>query len=309
MLTLTKMRRSFIIDHIMPSDLDPENIKNGLKIKEEMISKITDDYIKNTIPDWKDKERYYRLHGLSEYIEKVNCGEMDLNELPKKSSIKCDVWLRYKKYNVEEYKTNPDYCKRDYDFPPMDGSPDVTPRNGYGEWIKQNEKSEINLRNSDGSRFLKTIFQLQIVMYGDNHRRYFPYQDYNHTNGWYSVTDDIDIYDFEAGINKPFYKLFFRNKKGYADNVTFNGWNWEDVEWFKKNYPQLVNEDKVNATTLLCDPFGVNYKEPEPMSPEFSGSRIILPGRQWLRCKYPVEMIAYCPFTINIDNTTDNTGV
>jgi hypothetical protein len=309
MLTLTKMKRSFIIDHIMPSDLDSENIKNGLKIKEEMIAQITDDYIKSTVPDWKDKEIYYRNHGLSKYIEKINCGEMSINDVPKPQPIKCDVWIRYKTYDENEYLNNPNYCKRDYDFPPLDGSKDIVPRNGYGNWIKQDENGEFYLRNSDGSRFLRTIFQMQIVIYGDNHRRYYPYQDYNHTNGWYSVSDDIDIYDFEAGIQKPFYKLFFRNKKGYSDNVTFNGWNWEDLDWFKINYPHLVVDNKVNATTLLCDPFGVNYKEPPAISEDFSGSYVVLPGRQWLKINYPVEMVAYCPFTIKIDNTTNNTGV
>lgn len=303
------MRRSYIIDHVMPSDLDNENIKNGLKIKEEMINQITDDYIKSTVKDWKDKEIYYRSRGISQYMEKINCGEMNINDLPKNKCVKCDVWLRYKDYNNDEYLNNPDYCKRDYDFPPIDGSNDITPRNGYCDWIKQDNKGEFYLKKPNNGKFLKTIFQMQIVIYGDNHRRYFPFQDYNHTNGWYSVSEDIDIYDFEAGIDQPFYKLFFRNKKGYADNVTFNGWNWEDVDWFKEHYPNLVVDNVVNATTLLCDPFYIDYKEPEPISEDFSGSSVILPGRQWLKIKNPVEMVTYCPFTINIDNTINNTGV
>jgi hypothetical protein len=156
--------------------------------------------------------------------------------------------------------------------------------------------------------FLDTVFQLQIVIYGDNHRRYFPFQDYKHSNGWYSITpmDKVDIYDFEAGIEKPFYRLFFRNKKGYADNITYNGWNWEDVEWFKKNYPHLVKDDVVNATTLMCDPFRLNYSYVPSGNPDFDGDYIILNGRQWLKIKYPVEMVTYCPFNLKIKNIITN---
>jgi hypothetical protein len=225
MLILTKMKRSFIIDHVMPSDLDKNDIKNGLKIKEQMLENVTDEYIKKITPDWREKERYYRIHGLVDYIDKINCGEMSITELPKYKPVQCDVWLRYKQFNITDYNSNiSTYGKRDYDYPPLDPSqPDITPRNGYCDWIKQDNESTFVLQKPDGEMFLDTVFQLQIVIYGDNHRRYFPFQDYKHSNGWYSITpmDKVDIYDFEAGIEKPFYRLFFRNKKGYADNITY----------------------------------------------------------------------------------------
>jgi len=56
----------------MPSDLDKNDIKNGLKIKEQMLENVTDEYIKKITPDWREKERYYRIHGLVDYIDKIS---------------------------------------------------------------------------------------------------------------------------------------------------------------------------------------------------------------------------------------------
>ena len=76
MLCLTKIRRSYIIDHVMPSDLDDKDIKHGLYLKEQMIDEINDEYIKKKYPNWKELERQFRKDGSSEFIDKIMCGEM-----------------------------------------------------------------------------------------------------------------------------------------------------------------------------------------------------------------------------------------
>ena len=388
MLTLTKMKRAYVIDHVMPSDLDKNNIKHGLKLKEEMIAKITDDYIKNLIPEWKQIERDYRKRGVSQYMEKVNCGEMTLDDIPKPGSINYDVWIRYKDFKMEDYNNDQYYGLKDYDYVLVpfnkltcritDNNDDRHVTNelmnwiedgsvyklkttisegvigyylrednhnyvlkvslkgidsiynlydkddnilyfdkgnisiectneyrdgGYSEWIKNEENREFNFKDMKD-----TVFQMKIVLYGDNYDRYFPCQDYTHNNGWVYVSDELDLYDFEAGLNEPFYRMFFRNRPGYGD-ITYKGWFWENINWFRINYPRLVDEDKkkVYALTIQSDPFRCKYNKPppDPMDKEgfVDGSKVLLTGRQWVKTKYLVDMYTICNYSIHIDNT------
>lgn len=395
MLTLTKMKRAYVIDHIMPSDLDKNNIKHGLKLKEEMIAKITDDYIKSIIPEWRQIERDYRKRGVSQYMEKVNCGEMELDDIPKPSAINYDVWIRWKNFSMSDYNNNEYYGLKDYDYvmvpfekltchitrydeddedenftyklmtwnnnhytyenviesesetesnntlyefaeaehnyrlkvtrPNSEVYYDLYDKDdnvlyfdkgkikiecaneyrdgGYSEWIKNEENREFNFKDMKD-----TVFQMKIVLYGDNYDRYFPCQDYTHNNGWVYVSDELDLYDFEAGLNEPFYRMFFRNRPGYGD-ITYKGWFWENINWFRVNYPRLVDEDKkkVYALTIQSDPFRCKYNKPppDPMDKDgfVDGSRVLLTGRQWVKTKYLVNMYTICNYSIHIDNT------
>jgi len=393
MLTLTKMKRAYVIDHIMPSDLDKNNIKNGLKLKEEMIDSITDDYIKEIIPDWKQIERDYRKRGVSDIMEKINCGELTLDDIQRPNPIKYDVWIRWKDFDVNAYNADPMYGLKDYDYVlnPFNklvchitdednaevnnklmsldnnryvfvleigeegGNEINTPdnmyyylekldhnyslkiyrrdteissylisnindnilyfnkgkikveclneyRDGYSEWHKFDDTTrEYNFTNKRD-----TVFQMKIVLYGDNHDRYAPFQNYEINNGWNYISDNIDLYDFEAGMNEPFYRLFFRNKSGYGD-IMYKGWHWENYNWFKNNYPFLVDETNrnVNASTILCDPFRVKYNQPPPKG-NMIGSRELLSGRQWVKSKYLCDMYLLCNFSIHIDNVVIN---
>jgi len=377
MLTLTKMKRAYIIDHIMPSDLDKKNIKHGLKLKEEMIDSITDDYIKTIIPDWRQIERDYRKRGVSQYMEKVNCGELTLDDILKPNPIQYDVWIRWKDFNVTEYNNNPMYGLKDYDYVwnpfnvlvchitdlKNDGADNVLMtwdtdkyiatfnnvnytfsklehnyqlkindseftvssidnnvlyfnkdtvkiecsnvyRDGYSEWIKSDDKRQFEFKNKKD-----TVFQMKIVMYGDNHNRYFPFQSYDITNGWQYISDDVELYDFETGMNEQFYRLFFRNRPGYGD-IMYKGWKYENIDWFRINYPSLVDGNKVNASTILCDPFRVKYNEPPPnpqdVNRNMSGSMVVMLGRQWVKSKYLCDMYLLCNFSIHIDNIVLN---
>jgi len=280
MLTLTKMYRANIIDHVMPSDLDKNDIKHGLYLKEKMLAEMTDDHVKELNPDWKEKERYYKKHGLSDYMEKIFCGEMELDEVPKPKIAQFECWLRHKPYDPN------DNCLDDYDYHCEDPNCSVEDKNplndGYCEWIKPNKLGVFEFMDLKDE-----VFQMQIAIIGENAGKYFPYQDYTHSSGWEYVSNDILQYDFENGMDEEFFRLFFRLRKGYQHY----SWTYENTEWNNANYPGK------EVRTIMCDPFRIKYTDTSD-----SGTVALLTGKQWLRVRYPVDMIGVSVFTIKIDN-------
>lgn len=297
MLTLTKIRREILIDHVMPSDLDKDDIKHGLQLKEEMLSKITDDYIKQTIPDWREIERDYRKRGISDIMDKIMCGEMSLDDIPKPQPIKCETWLRWKKFNPDSFNS----VTKKYDFDTEEG---------FSDWIKQDENMEIELK----TREQDIMVQMQIVLDGECCDRYFPYQSYNFNNGWEFVDDNVKLYDCanwdrnEDGTlkygpyedvdmkNDEFYRLFFRNKKGYP---VYN-WFYEDETWNEANYPGR------KVSTILCDIFRMKYCGEKTFQDyeEFELGQYpvaMLTGHQWVKRSYKCEMLNNAIFTIKYD--------
>ena len=107
MLCLTKIKRSYIIEHVKPSDLDDKDIKHGLYLKEQMIREITDDYIKQNFPNWKELERNYRKNGLVDVCDKISCGEMDYNDIVKPKVARMEVWMRWKEFKFGDVVTKP----------------------------------------------------------------------------------------------------------------------------------------------------------------------------------------------------------
>ena len=312
MLTLTKIQRSYVIDHIMPSDLDKNDIKHGLQLKEKMLKEIDDEYIKKTIPNWQNMERFYKKNGLTEYADKILCGEMSFNDLPKPTAVKCDVWARWKPFQVGEELIRTVQEVRDteyegnlkekitYDF---DRWEDYTP------WEKFTDTGTLTL-----TKKYDIMLQLQIVIYGEEAGRYFPYQSYDFGSGFEFVDDNLILYDIQswernedgtlvgckqndksenvlrvADSQEPYYRLFFRNRLGYEHYEWFK----EDNDWMNENYPGLT------ARTILCDPFRVKYIGTIEQS---DSSFCLMSGKQWIKRTYLTTMMNQASFNIIIDN-------
>lgn len=293
MLCLTKIKRSYIIDHVMPSDLDDKDIKNGLYLKEQMLEKITDDYIKEKYPDWKELERRYRKNGLSDVIDKIMCGEATPDNFKETKPIRCEIWMRTKEFKEGEIipkHRDPDAFERyeTYDFDRL---------TGYSEWIKQFDDTTFELDHTTD-----IMIQFQLAIIGEYSIRYYPFQDATHYNGFTFVDDNIHIYNpqvwdrnddgtlvTDISNQEEYYRLFFKNYKGY---YTFE---FEDdyTDWINANYPN----EKVR--TLQTDPMRLKCDEPEnPM-----GTYFVLSGQQWIKTNYITEVMNIATFRINIDKT------
>lgn len=300
MLTLTKIRREIITDHIMPSDLDKNDIKHGLQLKEKMLQEVTDDFIKSTVPNWKEIERDYRKRGVSDIMDKIACGEMTLDDIPKYNPVRCEVWLRWKKFEEGTLKKKKvvNFEGREVERWTYDFDRDE----GYSEWIKEDKNHMFLLKDMED-----ILIQLQIVIIGDNCGRYFPYQDYTHPSGWYFVSDCLKFYDLDAferyddttenagklsiplENQEEFTRLFFKNRYGYS----VYDWYLEDEDWLKSNYPDQ------EVRTLQCDPFRMKYDYEDENG---FGTVCMMSGRQWIKTKYRTEMINVALFNIKIDN-------
>jgi len=247
MLTLTRMRRELISDHVMPSDLDKKDIKHGLQLKEKMLLETTDEYIKSTIPNWKEIERDYRKRGVSDYMDKIVCGEMTLDDIPVPEGAKFEVWLRYKPFSTEK-------IDGEYDF--NRGGSSLNGEGGYCKWIKEDEVHSFHLTDVDDY-----LMQMMIVIIGDEAGRYFPYEDYTHQSGWYHMSDELDVYDPETFdivkdqhnqdvlIADPFVKLFFSVRIGFSE------YNWfkEDNDFIMENYQHYIVDGEFVGDVYVVD--------------------------------------------------------
>lgn len=302
MLCLTRIKRSYIIEHVMPSDLDDKDLKHGLYLKEKMIQEMTDDYIKENFPNWKELERNYRKNGISDVADKLTCGEMSYSDVVKPKVARIEIWMRWKEFKegvVQPHPKDPDGFKRyeTYDFDRM---------SGYSEWIKSDENSIFHMQN-----VRDIMVQFQIAIIGENAIRYYPFQDMSHYSGFQYVQDDIKIYDPQVwprtddtseiigsiGAQEEYYRLFFKNYKGYYeldDELPFI----EDYEeWINANYP-----DKKEVRTLQTDPFRIKY---DPVINYPKGTYCTLTGQQWIKTNYKTEMLNLVSFKLNINNTVN----
>ena len=249
MLTLTRMRRELISDHVMPSDLDKEDIKHGLQLKEKMLLETTDEYIKKTIPNWKEIERDYRKRGVSDIMDKIVCGEMSLDDIPVPEGAKFEVWLRYKPFSMDKVDGVYDFNRGGSSFNDESG--------GYCKWIKEDETHSFYLTDVDDY-----LMQMMIVVIGDDAGRYFPYEDYTHQSGWYYMSDELDVYDPETFniikipdnpdtiITEPFVKLFFSVKLGFPE---YNWWK-EDNDFINENYQHYIGTGQFVGNVYTVDP-------------------------------------------------------
>lgn len=292
MLCLTKIRRSYIIDHVMPSDLDSEDIKHGLYLKEKLIDEVTDDYIKQKYPNWKELERQFRKDGSAQFIDKIMCGEMDPLEYKKTEPVRCEVWVRYKEFKEGEIiphtKEIDEFGRYEtYDFDRLDG---------YSDWIKQEINGSFTLRNVED-----IMVQFQLAIIGKYCIRYYPFQDASHYNGFSYVHDNVHVYnpqvwkrDSEGKIigniedQTEYYRLFFKLYKGYYD------FQFEDdyKDWIEEKYPDE------NVRTLQTDPIRLKCDKTENSNGDF----FVLNARQWIKTKYLTEVVNVAAFKLNIDN-------
>lgn len=100
MKLMTKIYRQNIIDNVHPSDLNKDDIKLGLKEKEDLINSITDDYVDSIFPDAENIENELVANGISqEDFQKYATGQIDVSEvkLPEQASIKTEIWASYPK--------------------------------------------------------------------------------------------------------------------------------------------------------------------------------------------------------------------
>ncbi len=293
MLCLTKIKRSYIIDHVMPSDLDDTDIKNGLYLKEKMLEEVTDDYIKEKYPNWKEIEREYRKNGLTDTIDKIMCGEMDSVDLTRSEPVRCDVWMRYKEFKTGEVRKkayDPDDIERYevYDFDRLEG---------YSSWKKQGENDVFDLKDVSD-----IMVQFQLAIIGKYAIRYYPFQDASHYNGFFFVNDLIHIYNPQLWERHPengmltsdidkqseYYRLFFKNYKGYYTYEFESDYD----DWIEEEYPgETVRTLQTDPIRIKCDSSG-NAK----------GDFLTLSGRQWIKTKYIKETSSAAVFSLKIDN-------
>lgn len=312
MLCLTKIKRSYIIEHVMPSDLDDKDIKHGLYLKEKMIQEMTDDYVKKNFPNWKQIERQYRKNGLVDICDKLTCGEMDPNDIVKPKSVRTEIWMRMKPFEIgtiEPHPKDPDEFLRyeAYDFDRLDR---------YSEWSRSDENNIFHLENIND-----IMIQFQLAIIGENAIRYYPFQDLSHYNGFSFVQDELKIYDpqnwdradnslligasdFESESiiertqraidhEEEYYRFFFKNYKGYY-NYQFKD---DYDEWIREQYP---NEKEVR--TLQTDPFRIKYVE-DPKKEYPQGMYCSITGKQWIKTNYKTEILNLTTFKVNINNT------
>lgn len=100
MKLMTKIYRQNIIDNVHPSDLNKDDIKLGLKEKEDLINSITDEYMEQIFPDMEDIEEQLNQNGISqEDFEKYATGQIDTSEvsLPEQATTKIEIWASYPK--------------------------------------------------------------------------------------------------------------------------------------------------------------------------------------------------------------------
>lgn len=105
--TIVEAKRKYIIDHVMPSDLS-DDIKEGLRIKEEMIANVTAESIEELTPNINETIQLLNEQGVSEekYVKFMN-GEISQVELYAKPDP-ATFNVRYCVDNkpLEKYKEN-----------------------------------------------------------------------------------------------------------------------------------------------------------------------------------------------------------
>jgi len=292
MLCLTRIKRSYVIDHVMPSDLDDKDIKHGLFLKEKMIQEITDDYIKEHFPNWKELERSYRKNGIYDICDKLMCGEMTSDDIIKPKTIETDVWLRWKLFTIG------DIIEKDYgeDFIGRYETYDFDRLDGYGDWVKSNENYIFSLSNVSD-----IMVQFMLVIKGDNAKRYYPYQDMNHYSGFQFVPNELKIYDpqvwsrdYHTGKiigsisnQEEYYRFFFKDYMGYYE---YDDFFKEDNSWINQNYPNI------EIRTLRTDPIRILYDVNSDI--KFS----TINARQWIKINYKTVYENLTSFKLNINN-------
>lgn len=200
MLKLTSRYRKNIIDHVMPSDLDPDDIKHGLYLKELMIDEITDDYVKKNVPNWEDVEKQ------TEDIPSFLNGEIENEDLKKFEAVKTELWYHTKRKLDDE----------------------------WSDWKQATPEGLIEF-----SKITDFYIQMKIVIRGDNCDRYYPLHDYSHPSGWEYKSDDIHQYSPKTkNPNEEFWRLFFKNRPGYdefdwhKEDVEWNQQHYGDEKVF-----------------------------------------------------------------------------
>jgi len=72
--------KQFIIEHIEPGNLH-NDIRAGLKIKEDMINSITEEYLRGIIPNYDEMEQNLGEYENANNHRKFICGESEVSEL------------------------------------------------------------------------------------------------------------------------------------------------------------------------------------------------------------------------------------
>lgn len=161
---LTLSYRKNIIDNVHPSDLNKEDIKLGLKAKEELINNITDEYIKEILPNCEEIEETVKSLGMTQdQYESYAKGELQIDQLnlPKEASLKVEVYA---------------------DYPETETSNIPTGWSEYKETITMQHPSLWKLR-------------FRITISGDNFEHYYFENDPDHgmNSGWIVLPDGCEM--------------------------------------------------------------------------------------------------------------------
>ena len=170
---LTKSYRKNIIDNVYPSDLNKEDIKLGLKAKEELLNNITDEYVKTILPNCDEIEENIKKLGITEdEFDQYMNGEISIDKinLPKEASISVEVYAEY-----PETETS--------NIPNKTWSP-------YKETITFQKPSTW------------TTLKFRITISGDNFDKYYfaNEPDLGMVSGWIVLPDDYNNEDPESEI-------------------------------------------------------------------------------------------------------------
>lgn len=95
---LTKSYRKNIIDNVFPSDLNKEDIKLGLKAKEELLNNITDEYVQSILPNYKEIQETISNLGITEdEYQKYMTGDLSIDKinLPKEAKVLVEIYAKH----------------------------------------------------------------------------------------------------------------------------------------------------------------------------------------------------------------------
>ena len=95
---LTKSYRKNIIDNVFPSDLNKEDIKLGLKAKEELLNNITDEYVQSILPNYKEIQETISNLGITEdEYQKYMTGDLSIDKinLPNEAKVLVEIYAKH----------------------------------------------------------------------------------------------------------------------------------------------------------------------------------------------------------------------
>lgn len=218
----TEIYRNNIIDSVYPSDLNSDNIKDGLRQKEEMLNAITDEYVESILPDADEIYENIKNSGISdEDLEKFANGEISANEvsLPQQAIIKLQMYATHTPVTGEETI-------------PLNTWTDLTSTFEFDDPVNWTVK-------------------FRILISGDNFEHYELISEGTMVSGWYSCASEVDALVFEdkgtQTISGTSCKVYESNVISFASNTSgAYGAN----EWIRCTYQQMFID--VVSITLAC---------------------------------------------------------